>query len=322
MHPSAEPRIPEFPDVEAAAERIRFAVRQTPVVHSATLDQALGCTLVAKCENLQVTGSFKFRGATHAVARLRSAGRDADVATHSSGNHGAALALAARNDGRQAFVVMPDNAVPDKVDAVRRHGGQVIFCAPGQAAREAGLEALVADGRIPVPPYDHPDIICGQGTAALELLTQTPDLDILMAPVGGGGLISGSAIVARHLRPDLTILAAEPAGAADTAASFQRGERVTHWQADTIADGLRALVGALPFRIIRQRLDDVLPVSEAAILEGMDLVQAHLQMTIEPSSATVIAAILEHAERFAGRRVGVIFSGGNVDTRRFPPESV
>jgi threonine dehydratase len=316
-HPNEMP-IPELEDVQAARQRIGHLVRTTPVVSNPDLDRELGCRLHCKCENLQATGSFKLRGALNAVLRLRESGSGEDVATHSSGNHGAALAFAAYHDGRTAHVVMPDNSVASKVDNVRRHHGEVIFCAPTQRAREAGLARLVDQGLVPVHPYDHPDIICGQGTAAIEFLAQHGDLQVLMTPVGGGGLISGSAIAAGQLCPGIGVIGAEPAGAADTAESLRRGARVDRWEPDTIADGLRALVGNLTFPIIRDRVDRVLTVSEAGILEGMGLVRRYLDMLIEPSSATVIAAIREHPEVFAGREVGVIFSGGNVDAAGFP----
>jgi len=211
---------------------------------------------------------------------------------------------------------MPEDSVPAKVENVRRFGGEVRLCPPGQRAREMGLQELVDQGLVPVHPYDDPDIIAGQGTAALELLDQVPDLDILITPVGGGGLIAGCAIVARHLDPGMRVFGAEPAGAADTAESLRRGERVTSWQPHTMADGLRALVGVLPFRVISSCVDAVLTVSEQGILAGMRLAWQHLGILIEPSSATVIAAIVEHPESFAGRHVGAILTGGNVDPDR------
>jgi len=304
---------PDFQRIQAAHERIQRHIIRTPVVNSPELDRILGCQLYCKCENLQGMGAFKIRGATNAVLRLRERGIASDVATHSSGNHGAALAAAATLDGRQAVVVMPDDCVSAKVHNVRRHGGEVRFCAASQQAREEGLARLVERGMVPVHPYDDEDIICGQGTAALELLKQQPDIDILLAPVGGGGLMAGSAIVARHLRPDMEVIAAEPQGAADTAESMRQGKRVERWQPNTMADGLRALVGALTFPIILDLVDAVLTVQEDNLLVGMKQVNDHLDMLIEPSSATVIAAILEQPDRFAGRKVGAIITGGNVE---------
>lgn len=313
MEPAATRSTPDYAAVVAAHERIREHIRCTPVRHAASLDDALGCQLLCKCENLQEIGAFKIRGAVNAVLRLREAGITANVATHSSGNHGAALAAAARLDGRRAVIVMPENSVAAKMDNVRRFGGEVRLCPPGQRAREQGLRALVDQGFVPVHPYDDPDIICGQGTAALELLDQEPGIEVLLTPVGGGGLIAGCAIAARQLRPGIVVVGAEPAGAADTAESLRRGARVTEWQPDTLADGLRALVGELTFPIIRDRVDSVLTVSEQGIVVAMERLWRHLGMLIEPSSATVIAAIMEHPEFFAGRRVGAILTGGNVE---------
>lgn len=309
---------PDYRDILTAGERISSHILNTPIARNSEFNDKLGCDLWCKCENLQDTGAFKFRGATNAIMSLRERGATEDVATHSSGNHGAALARAAKLDGRQAYVVMPSNAVPSKAERVKGFGAEVIFCEPNQVAREKGLEDLVDQGFIPIPPYDHRDIITGQGTAALEFLTVKNDLDIIMTPVGGGGLISGSAIIARHLNPGITIIGAEPEGAADTAASFVRGERVSSWNPDTIADGLRAVVGEMTFPIILDLVDEILTVSEAGLVRGMELVKQYLGMTIEPSSATVIAAILEHPQVFEGKQVGVILSGANIDLNQFP----
>lgn len=303
--------LPDIADIHMAQARIRDRIRLTPVLNDAGLDAAMGCRLFCKCEHLQRTGAFKFRGASNAVARLRERRIDGELATHSSGNHGAALALAARLDGRTAHVVMPDNASAIKIAAVKRYGGTIHFCAPTQAAREAGLAQLVDAGCIPVPPYDHSDIIAGQGTAALELVQSNPALELLIAPVGGGGLISGTALVARDR--ELAVFAAEPAGADDTAASMARGKRVESWQANTIADGLRALVGVRNFAIIQQHVTQVLTVSDDEIRSAMALFWAHLRMLIEPSSAVAIAAVRKHPELFAGRRVGAIISGANIE---------
>ena len=318
MNADTEMTRPEYVDIAAAAQRIKGHIQHTPVVEDESLNEALGCQAWFKCENRQTTGAFKLRGATNAVLRLAELGVQQDVATHSSGNHGAALACAAASIGRKAYVVMPDNAVRRKVESVRRHGGEVIFCEPNQAAREAGLEALVRQGLIAIPPYDHLDIIAGQGTAALEFITEVPRLDYLLTPVGGGGLVSGTAIAARHLDAKVRVIAAEPAGAADTFDSFSQGQRVESYKPDTIADGLRALVGQMTFPIIHQLVYDVLTVSEEGLRDAVYLARKHLRMVIEPSAATVIAAIREHPTRFAGQRVGMILSGGNIDPGLFP----
>ena len=314
---SAE-QIPTIADILTALERIDGTIRLTPVVSEPVVNEILGCELWLKCENLQRTGAFKFRGASNAIARLAELGLDGDVATHSSGNHGAALALAASNHGRRSWIVMPDNSVKTKVEAVERNGGNIIFCKPAQQAREKGLAELVAKGCIPIPPYDHVDIICGQGTAVAELSEQCAGLDIILTPVGGGGLISGSAIAAKALIPSAIVIGAEPEGAADTAFSLEQGKRVEEFPIDTIADGLRAIVGVLNFAIIQNKVDKVLTVSESGIRDAMALIWCHFRMLIEPSSATVIAAIREYPEVFAGHKVGAIISGGNVDLEQLP----
>lgn len=318
MDPVAAEQIPTIEDILAARQRISGKVRTTPVLTESLLNDILGCELWLKCENLQRTGAFKFRGASNAIARLDETGRPGDVATHSSGNHGAALALAASTHNRRSWVVMPKNAIGTKVEAVRRNGGKIVFCDPTQQARENGLDALVANNCIPIPPYDHADIICGQGTCVIELSEQCPDLDIVLTPVGGGGLISGSAIAAKALIPSVTVIGAEPRGAADTAFSLEQGERVDSFPIDTIADGLRAIVGVLNFKIIQDKVDQVLTVSESGITEAMALIWRHFRMLIEPSSATVIATVLEHPDYFTGRRVGAVISGGNLDLEQLP----
>ena len=302
--------LPDINDIHLAHARIRARARVTPVISDPGLDEALACQLHCKCENLQRTGAFKFRGACNAIARLTEDDRQGDVATHSSGNHGAALALAAKLDGRRAHVVMPENSSPMKVDAVRGYAGQVHFCAPTNAARAAALEVLVEDGNIPVHPYDDAAIIAGQGTAALELEQAVPSLEMIITPVGGGGLIAGTAIASRAW--GASVYGAEPSGAADTAASLQLGSIVEEFHPDTIADGLRAIVGRRNFEVIRQSVKAVLTVTDDDIRAAMVLAWRHLKLLIEPSAATVFAAIRNHPDIFAGHRVGAIISGGNV----------
>jgi threonine dehydratase len=316
-HLSAE-QIPNFSDIAAARERIAGTIRTTPMLSEPRVNQLLGCDLWLKCENLQRTGAFKFRGASNAIVRLNETGRAGDVATHSSGNHGAALALAASTHNRRSFIVMPDNSVKTKVEAVRNNGGEVIFCKPTQQDRENGLAELIARGCLPVPPYEHADIICGQGTATIEIAEQCKDIDVLLAPVGGGGLISGSAIAAKTLIPGAKVIGIEPEGASDTAVSLRQGKRVDHFPVDTIDDGLRAIVGGLNFEIIQRHVHSVLTVSENGLVDAMALVWQHFRMLIEPSSATVIAAIKEHPEVFEGQRIAAIISGGNVDIEQLP----
>ncbi len=302
--------LPDFQDVEHAAARIKPFVRITPVLSDSTLNERLGCQLFLKCENLQASGAFKLRGASNAVARLREQNISGDVATHSSGNHGAALALAARLDGRRAHVVMPEDASPFKVSSVRKQGGEVYFCAATQEARENGLNALLAAGHLAIPPYDHVDIIAGQGTACLELVQQIQDVEVVICPVGGGGLISGTALVASHL--GIVTVGAEPSGASDTVRSLAQRERVESVQADTIADGLRALVGVRNFALIQELVDSVITVSEDEIRLAMIDIWLHFRMLAEPSSAVVLATIQKQAARFSGKRVAAIVSGGNI----------
>ncbi len=283
----------------------------TPVMTSDVLDEVTGARLFFKCEQLQRTGSFKLRGASHAVSLL--ADDCPGVATHSSGNHGAALACAAWQRGFRAEIAMPEGAVADKVDNVRRHGGRIHFCESTQAGREAMLAKLVADGLTPVPPYDDDHIIAGQGSAALELMEQVSDLDCVVAPVGGGGLVSGTALAALTATRPPEVIGVEPAGADDTARSLAAGRRVDNHHPDTIADGLRALVGERNLDLIRRHVTAVRTVSETQIFSAMEAIWTQLKQTAEPSGAVALAGVLATPERFTGRRVGVMISGGNFD---------
>ncbi len=301
----------------AALARIADRIRRTPIMCSESLNRRTGLELVFKCEHLQRTGSFKFRGASFAVSRLA---RDcAGVATHSSGNHGAALAAAAGARGIPADVVMPDNAVSTKIDAVRAYGGTVHFCKPNQHAREQGLAERVAAGRVAIPPYDHDDIIAGQGTVAVEFLAQDCRLDDIVAPIGGGGLLSGITLAAARQAPQLRVFGAEPAGADDAARSLAAGARVAEHHPDTIADGLRAMVGVRNFEILDRHAIGIVTASEAEILEAMGLIWHHLKQAVEPSAAVALAAVVRHRARFEHRRVGIVLSGGNLAIDRLLP---
>ena len=303
--------LPTHADVLAAAARIAPFAQVTPVRRSGSLDALAGAELFFKCENLQRVGAFKFRGACNAVYSLGEAEAARGVVTHSSGNHGAALALAARNRGIPAHVVVPRGAVASKVAAIASFGATVHTCEPTQAAREAMTAELVArtGGRL-VHPYADPLVIAGAGTAALELLREAPDLDVLVTPVGGGGLVSGTALAAAGRMP---VVGAEPEGAADTFASLARGERVTTMTPDTICDGLRALVGPVNFALMQAHGVEVLLVSDAEVRAAMRLAWERLKLVVEPSAATVLALVLRHRERFEGRRIGLVLSGGNVE---------
>lgn len=312
-------RLPEFTDIEAAAARIAPHAQRTPVLRSHSLDALAGAELHFKCENLQRVGAFKFRGACNAVWSLPDEVAARGVVTHSSGNHGAALALAARTRGIPAHVVVPEGAVQSKLTGIEAYGAILHRCAPTIAAREAAAEAVRArTGATLVHPYADPRVIAGQGTAALELLRETGPLDVLIAPVGGGGLIGGSAIAARALAPAIAIHAAEPEGAADAYESLRGGERVTELVPDTICDGLRGLLGEINFALLTKYEVTVLPVADRATAAAMRLIWERLKLIVEPSSAIALAAILESPQPFAGRRVGVILSGGNVDLDKLP----
>lgn len=311
--------IPDFSTVEAASRRIRDLAHRTPVLTSSYFNAVTGGELYFKCENFQRIGAFKFRGACNAIMALSEADAVGGLVTHSSGNHGQAVALAARLNGYRAVVVMPEDASRIKVEAVREYGAQVEFCPPGTEARNAAVEALVArEGYRFVPPYNHPDIIAGQGTAAMELLEDYPQLDLILAPVGGGGLISGTAIAAKHLRPEIRVIGAEPENADDAARSFRSGNIEPAANAHTVADGLRATLGPLTFEIIGTLVDDIVTVPEASIVRDMRTVWERMKIVIEPSSAVVLSALVDGRIDMAGQRVGVIVTGGNVDLDNLP----
>ncbi len=310
---------PSYADVETAARRIAPHAHVTPVLRSHSLDALAGCAIAFKCENFQRVGAFKFRGACNAVWALSDDAARRGVATHSSGNHGAALALAAQTRGIAAHVVVPEGALAAKVAAIRNYGATLRVCAPTLAARdEAAARITRESGATLVHPFTDPNVIAGQGTVALELLRETGELDALIAPIGGGGLIGGSAIAAKGIFPEIHIFAAEPEGAADAFESMRRGERVTDIVPNTICDGLRATFGQVNFELLREYDVQVLPVSDAETIAAMRLIFERMKIVVEPSSAVVLAAILRHRDHFAGRRVGAILSGGNVDLDAMP----
>jgi threonine dehydratase len=311
--------IPDLAAIEAAAVRIAPHAHHTPVLRSRTLDALAGAQLHFKCENLQRIGAFKFRGACNAVWSLTEAAAARGVVTHSSGNHGAALALAAQTRGIPAHVVVPDGAVKSKLAAIAAYGATLHRCAPTMAARDALAEQVREQtGAALVHPFTDPRVIAGQGTAALELLRESGPFDALLAPIGGGGLIGGSAIAAQALDPHTAVYAAEPEGAADAYESLRRGTRVVDIEPDTICDGLRGTIGAINFELLTRYAIKVLPVADSETIAAMRLIWQRLKLVVEPSSAIVLAAILRHRELFAGRRVGVILSGGNVDLDALP----
>jgi len=305
--------------IRQAADRIRPHALRTPVLRSRGIDALAGAKLSFKCENFQRGGAFKFRGACNAVWSLPDAAAGAGVVTHSSGNHGAALALAATTRRIPAHVVLPRDASAAKVAAIRAYGATLHFCEPTLAARDEAAERIRREtGATLVHPFTNVDVIAGQGTATLELIEDAGAIDLLITPVGGGGLISGSAIAAHSLLPGLPILAAEPEGAADAYESLRRGERFTDIVPETICDGLRAAIGPVNFELMREHHLNILPVSDAETIAAMRLLWERMKIVVEVSSATVLAAVLRYRDRFAGRHVGVILTGGNVDLDRLP----
>ena len=308
---------PNLQAIVEARQRIAPYIEKTPVMISYPLDNFSGALLFFKCENLQLSGSFKIRGATNAVFSLSEADAARGVLTHSSGNHGAALALAAQLRGIRAWVVMPRNAPKVKIRAVEAYGGEITFCEPTQEAREAAAaQLLLATGATLIHPYDNDRVIAGQGTAALELLEEIPDLDMICAPVSGGGLLSGTAIAAKSLRPEIMVVGCEPANADDAARSLASGQLEPAAPKFTMADGLRATLAPRTFAILRERVDRILLVTEQEITETMQLLTEHLRCTVEPSGAVAAAPALHR--QISGDsedlRIGIILSGGNLDT--------
>ena len=303
--------LPQPDAVSAAAVRLDGLVNRTPVLTSSSLDELTGAALFFKCEHLQRTGAFKFRGARHAIATLPAAQHEVGVATHSSGNHGAALACAAMASGIRCIVVVPEDVSAVKLANIERYGGEIRLCEPTLEARESVLAGVVAEtGAAFVHPYDNAAVIAGQGTATLELMEVAGSLDDIVTPVGGGGLLAGAALAADG---HALVWGAEPVGADDAARSFRAGTRVTGHEPDTICDGLRTLLGELNFHIIGSRCAGIVTASDQQTLAALRLLWGILKQVVEPSAAVTLAAILASPERFRGRRVGVVLSGGNAD---------
>jgi threonine dehydratase len=310
---------PTFEDVLAAAELIRGRVHRTPVMTSEAIDDIAGARLHFKCENLQKVGAFKARGATNAVLSLDDEAAGRGVATHSSGNHAAALAYAAGIRGVPAHVVMPSSAPPVKKAAVAGYGAVITECEPTLAARETTLAAVVErTGATFIHAYDNPMVIAGQGTASLELITDVPDLETVIAPVGGGGLMSGTAIAVSASRPDIATWGSEPAGADDAFRSLRDGTLYPSVKPNTIADGLLTSLSDRTFQILSERLEGILTVNEENIIRAMRLLWERMKLVVEPSGAVPLAAVLESPAHFADHRVGLIISGGNVDLDNLP----
>jgi threonine dehydratase len=308
-----------WPLIQQAQSRIAGRVSRTPVLTSTTLDAASGARLYFKCETFQKGGAFKARGATNAVFALSDAQARHGVVTHSSGNHGAALARAARLRGIKAYIVMPQNTPQAKRDSVSRYGGEITYCAPTLAAREAAARQLIAaTGAAFIHPYDDLMVMAGQGTCAAEFLEQVPQLDAIVCPVGGGGLLSGTAVAAKALKPAIHVIGAEPAGADDAARSFESGQLQAAPQPHTIADGLRGALAARTFAEIQAHVDAITRVSEASIIEGMRRLWEVLKIIVEPSGAVPYAAVQAGYPGLENRHVGIVLTGANLDLDALP----
>lgn len=310
---------PGIAEIEKAADRIQAYIRRTPVRTSGQINKKTGCEVYFKCENFQRTGAFKFRGACNAVLSLPDEEASRGVVTHSSGNHAQALSLAASVRNIPAYIVMPENAPEVKISAVKGYGGRITFCKPTQDARESTAENVRKEtGAFFIHPYNNPDIIAGQGTAALELMDEIPDLDIVISPVGGGGLISGTALAAKFNRRQLRVIGAEPELADDAYRSFKAGKLIKPERADTVADGLRTSLGDLTFQLICDYVDDIVTVSEESIIRNMKFMWERTNMIIEASSAVPVSALFDRKLDIKGKKVGVIISGGNTDLTKLP----
>lgn len=310
---------PNLAAIEAAHKRIASRIHRTPVLTSSSLNEVAGAEIFFKCENLQKTGSFKIRGATNAVFSMSDEEAQRGVVAPSSGNHAAALSLAARWRGIPAWLVMPSNSSPVKKRAVEAYGGKITECEPTMASREAtAAEVMQRTGAHLVHPYNDVRVIAGQGTAALELLQQVPDLDVVITPVSGGGLLGGTAITVKSVRPEIRVIGGEPANADDAARSLTSGKIEPVSKLHTMADGLRAGLAPLTFGILRERADDISLVTEEEIVSTMLLLWERMKIVVEPSGAVAAAPVLNKKIHAEGKRVGVILSGGNLDLHNLP----
>jgi len=304
-------------DIEEAHERIKPFIHKTPVVTSKTLNQISGAEIFFKCENLQKIGAFKIRGGMNSVLSLSEEKRKKGIATHSSGNHAQAIALAAREVGTKAFIVMPNNSPQVKVDAVKGYGAEIFFCEPNQQARETLLQEIVdKTGAEFIHPYNNYDVITGQSTCAKELIEEISSLDFIITPVGGGGLLSGTLLSAHHFSPSTIVYAGEPEGAADAVLSIKNNKIEKAPFVKTIADGLLTTLGDKTFPIIKQYVKDILTVNDDEIIAAMRLVYERMKLVVEPSGVVPLAAVLKNKDLFKGKRVGIIFSGGNVELKK------
>jgi len=311
--------IPTFSDIKTAHERIKPYIHRTQLMSSKQLNKMFGCELYFKCENFQKVGAFKFRGATNAVLSLTEDEKRRGVVTHSSGNHAAALSLAAVSNGVKPYIVMPESAPTVKKNAVAGYGAEITFCKPTLQSREETTKIIVEKtGATLIHPYDNFNVICGQGTAALEFLEDKDDLEIIIAPIGGGGLMSGTSTTAKSLNNKIRVFGAEPLNANDAYVSFTTGKLTPSVNPLTIADGLLTSLSELTFSVIRKNVDQIFTAKEESIIECMRLIWERMKIIVEPSSATALAIIKENPEEFRNRKTGIIISGGNVDLRKLP----
>jgi threonine dehydratase len=311
--------LPSIYDIKSASDRISPFIHHTPVLTSKLLNNLFGCDMYFKCENFQKVGAFKFRGATNAVLLLNDTEKDRGVVTHSSGNHAAALALAARMNGIKAYIVMPENAPVVKKNAVAGYGAEITYCKPTlQSREETTIGIIEKTGATLIHPYDNFNVICGQGTAALELMEEIINLEVVMAPIGGGGLMSGTSTYVKGINEKTLVIGAEPEAANDAWKSFTTGILTPSFNPLTVADGLLTSLSDLTFSIIRKNVDAIYTVKEESIIESMLLVWERMKIIIEPSSATVLAVIKENPDFFRGRKTGLIITGGNVNFRKLP----
>lgn len=312
-------RVPRLGDIQETHEHIRSLIHRTPVMTNRYLNERTGARLYFKCENFQKVGAFKMRGGASAAVRLSAVDRARGLATHSSGNHAQAVARAAQMLGVRAFIVMPENAPAIKQAATAGYGAEIISCAPTLEARESTLQAVIdRTGATFIHPYNDYNVIAGQATAALEMLADMPAPDIVMAPVGGGGLMSGTALTTRYLMPGVRLIGAEPSRVDDAARSLRAGKLLTNTRIDTIADGLRTNLGEKTFHILHTHLEDILTVTEEEIIDAMRLIWERMKIIIEPSCAVPLAAVLSHPDIFVDQTVGIILTGGNVDVAHLP----
>lgn len=314
--------IPTLEDIRAAHVRIKPHIHHTPVLSSHVLNERVGADIFFKCENFQKVGAFKARGACNAVFSLPEEAAKRGVVTHSSGNHGAALAWASRLRGIKATIVVPENAPAPKKRAIAAYGAGIVYCAPNVAAREAAVQSLIdAHGYELIHPFDNDRVIAGQGTATIELLEEQPDLDVVMSPLGGGGLLSGTSIAAKGMKAGIQVFGGEPRGADDGYRSFSSGVRVTEMTPNTICDGLRTVLSERTFNIIRQNVDGIGTASEENVVNAMRLTWEFLKIIVEPSCCPPLGAILEGTVDVKGKRVGIVLTGGNLDLDKLPWQS-